>query len=54
MMNMGIRMVSDSEIQAGGLSDPCSDSGKKKRIKMSYRKMSPLTSVWSSPKSHHF
>lgn len=29
MMNMGIRMVSDSEIQAGGLSDPCSDSGKK-------------------------
>lgn len=43
---MGIRMVSGSEIQAKGfLSDPCSDSGGKRK-KMSYRKKYLLSLVF--------
>lgn len=52
---MGIRMVSGSEIQAEGfLSDPCSDSGRKENKNVLQKKISALTSIWSSLKSHHF
>lgn len=58
MLNMGITVVSASEIQAEGLlSDPCSDFGRKKNTKHpigKYLNMSPTPSIWSRPKSHLF
>lgn len=54
-LNMDVRMVSGSEIQAEGLlSDPWSDSGRKENKSVLQKKISPLSSIWSSPKSLHF